>query len=454
MLAENKSEEIKKYENFKVSHGWLINVRKRAGIVPRAPTAVRVYPDDTADISMSFIRDIQNTIKDNNILPSNIINMDQVPRYFEGSQRKTLATKGAKRILLRKSTGHKRFTATLAITAASQILTPHVLFSKLKRIPKISASVDVDVNETGMWSVQIVRKWFTNTIFNRPATALYRQKTLVLMDSYGAHIKLLEDTEFADLLQRKNVSPSNGSLIENPYNENVIMFQIIVKIIPPGLTGLLQPLDVAVNRSFQSFYEQKFSEYAAENLSNGKDENRNETHRRLKIPSYGVVATWVAEWKEKFVFNVEKDPFKVCGYVHPDMYDPSTLHKPLYELIQSQMSIEDWESMFKDDVCELCDLFDGDDRKYYFPPETDNTLYDAIKFKFPNECTFLEGIRDQHVDDRDIEQIGLELDAVIEMFTVDKDLLISNKRIFNEIEPIADLKIIIGRMDDYYFIER
>lgn len=206
MLVEDPdNEELKKYEDFKVSHGWMVNVCKRAGVVSRSPTVIRVYPEDSADIAYNFIKSIQDIIRDQNVKPSNILNVDQVPRYFEGTQRKTLTTKGHKRVLLRKSASHKRFTATFTINAAGEILTPHVLFSKLKRPPKVPRGCIVEVNVTGMWSTQIVKNWFHNTIFVRPATALYREKVLVLMDSYGAHKKVLDDTEFADLLKRKNV---------------------------------------------------------------------------------------------------------------------------------------------------------------------------------------------------------------------------------------------------------
>lgn len=178
-------------------------------MVSRAPTNVRVFPDNSADIAYSFIQKVQKIIKEKEITRSNIINMDQVPRYFESTQRKTFALKGQKRILLRKSGGHKRFTATFAITSEGVLLPPHLLFSKLKRLPKVAKGCIVAVNQTGMWSVPLLKDWIKEVIFKRPSTALYRQETLLIFDSYGCHVKLTEDIEFMDLLQRKKVIAHN-----------------------------------------------------------------------------------------------------------------------------------------------------------------------------------------------------------------------------------------------------
>ncbi|KAK1940033.1 hypothetical protein P3T76_008356 [Phytophthora citrophthora] len=57
------------------------------------------------------------------IKTSNIVNMDQVPRYFETEPKTTIATRGLCEVLLKKGgTSHKRFTATFAITVAGVIL--------------------------------------------------------------------------------------------------------------------------------------------------------------------------------------------------------------------------------------------------------------------------------------------------------------------------------------------
>lgn len=64
----------------------------------------------------------------------NIINMDQVPQYFENEINSTISVRGTREIFLKKTTSsHKRFTSTPFINATRQILVTHLLFSNLKK---------------------------------------------------------------------------------------------------------------------------------------------------------------------------------------------------------------------------------------------------------------------------------------------------------------------------------
>ena len=240
-----------KLEKFKSSYGWLSNVLRRAGIVTRCSTAVRVYPDNAGDIAYTFMSEVQALIKEHNIQKQNVINMDQVPRYFEGHQRKTFSDKASKRVLLRKSSGHKRFTATFAINGLGELLPPHLLFSKLKRKPKVGPRCLVDVNVTGMWAGNILKEWLNEVILKRPATAMYRQPTLLIMDSYTVHKKLLTDKAYMDLLERKNVRFVSlfvvyiySTFLKNCYLFNLITSHLCV------VTGIHQNNTARYDRSF------------------------------------------------------------------------------------------------------------------------------------------------------------------------------------------------------------
>lgn len=67
----------------------------------------------------------------------NILNFDQVPRYFDRSTSRTITGRGSKSAKLRKfASSHKRFTFTPIISLAGKVFAIHLLFSKLLRIPK------------------------------------------------------------------------------------------------------------------------------------------------------------------------------------------------------------------------------------------------------------------------------------------------------------------------------
>ena len=101
-------------------------------------------------------------------MPCNIINMDQVPRYFEVEPTSTITTKGSREVLLRKGgTSHKRLTATFTVQSDGKLLTPHVLFSKLKNKPVCENGILVDVNKTGMWSDTIFLQHAKDVVYCR-----------------------------------------------------------------------------------------------------------------------------------------------------------------------------------------------------------------------------------------------------------------------------------------------
>ncbi|EGZ06402.1 hypothetical protein PHYSODRAFT_447909, partial [Phytophthora sojae] len=98
---------------FEASSGWLARFKARRNLVSRRQTTSRSLPADAPDVCRLFIRSVHHLIAKHGIQPKNIINMDQVPRYFETEPKTTITTRGSREVLLRKGgSSHKRFTAT------------------------------------------------------------------------------------------------------------------------------------------------------------------------------------------------------------------------------------------------------------------------------------------------------------------------------------------------------
>lgn len=95
-----------------------------------------------------------------------------------------------------------------------------------------------DVNDTRMFNDNILWRFIEASILSRKETTFYREPFLLILDAYGCHMKLVDSKRL------------------NAYN----IFPVIVL---DHLTGIIQPLDVGVNRSFQQSYAKKYDAYIA-----------------------------------------------------------------------------------------------------------------------------------------------------------------------------------------------
>lgn len=182
-------------------------------------------------------------IAQHGIKPENIVNLDQVPRYFEVENNATITLRGTREVFTKKaSTSPKRFTFTPVITAGGTFLAVHLLFANLKNRPAVDPRCVVDVNKTGMCNDAVLKRIVEDFIIKNCQT-VFNEPTLILLDSYDTHVKFVGTN--AQRYARKNV---------------------YFMLIPPCMTGLLQPLDVAINRSFQQYYGDKYSEYISDTL--------------------------------------------------------------------------------------------------------------------------------------------------------------------------------------------
>ena len=154
-----------------------------------------------------------------------IANADQTPLTFDIPFTQTMAHKGEKSITL-KSTGNEktRFTVMLGAYGDGTKIPPDIIF-KQKTLPKNvtwPAGVIVRQQDKGWMDERLTKDWLRQVWCRGPT----QQRRMLVLDAFRCHrmpcIKAILDDNATDLV-----------------------------IIPGGMTGQLQVMDVSCNRSFK-----------------------------------------------------------------------------------------------------------------------------------------------------------------------------------------------------------
>ena len=154
-------------------------------------------------------------------------NMDETPLWFDLSSNSTIDHKGIKTVNIR-TMGHEvsSFTVILAcMTDGTKLLA--VCIFKLKNIlkEKFLYGIHIRANEKG-WVNEQEMLWWIETVWTS-RNPFGNSRSMLVLDSFHGHI----------------VDSVKNRLVEKNTN---------IAVIPDGYTSKLQPLDVAINKSFKS----------------------------------------------------------------------------------------------------------------------------------------------------------------------------------------------------------
>lgn len=153
-------------------------------------------------------------------------NMDEVPMSFDLPTNVTIDDCGTNTVSLRTS-GYEKSNYTVVLTCmADGAKLPPVIIFKLVNVPRqtFPAGVIIRANPSG-WMNSNEMLWWIENVWNRRGRT--DPRSLLVLDSFKGHI---EDTVKRRFFEK---------------NTNLA-------VIPGGCTSKLQPLDVAVNKSFKA----------------------------------------------------------------------------------------------------------------------------------------------------------------------------------------------------------
>uniref|UniRef100_A0A147BLR1 Putative pogo transposable element n=1 Tax=Ixodes ricinus TaxID=34613 RepID=A0A147BLR1_IXORI len=252
-------------QDFRASNGWATRFMRRNGLsLRRRTTLCQRLPEAYEDKIVDFHRFVIRIRQQNNFLLSQIGNADQTPLNFDMPSNTTLEQKGARTVHVRTTGAEKqRCTVMLAVTADGRKLPPYVIF-KRKTLPKgkFPPGVHIRVQEKGWMSADLMVDWLKTVWGRRPGALLF--PSLLVLDSFRGHL----------------VEPVRAKLRE---------LRTDLAVIPGGLTSVLQPLDVSLNKPFKDNVRRLYAEWMAEGQHDLTPAGK------IRRPSVEQLCSWIAE---------------------------------------------------------------------------------------------------------------------------------------------------------------
>jgi DDE superfamily endonuclease/Tc5 transposase DNA-binding domain/Brinker DNA-binding domain len=213
----------------KWSDKWLDGFMYRHNLSNRRRTTIaQKLPDDLEEAQHEFLSFILYRRIQFDYPQALIGNMDETPMWFDMPNTTTIDKTGARTISI-QTCGHEKshFTVVLSCLADGTKLPPLIIF-KLVNIPRqtFPNGIMVRANREG-WMNTDEMLWWIENIWTRRALLSKNPRSLLVLDSFRGHL--------TDPVKRR-------------FNEN----NTNMAVIPGGLTSKVQPLDVAINKSFKS----------------------------------------------------------------------------------------------------------------------------------------------------------------------------------------------------------
>ena len=252
---------MNKNPSFKASTGRYRHWKKRHGVSTCYKTSLAQRLPKNAEIKVTNFHHfvIQQRQKHSCSL-HNIINMDETPVRFDMPGKKTLALQGSRTVPIATIGVDKEcFTVVLAVRGDGEKMDPVVIFKGVQmpkdlRVPK---DIVVQIQEKGWMDEESCKLWIKDI-------KTCGECTLLVWDSFRGHL-----TDGVKSYAKK--------------------CKIDQAVIPGGLTGILQPLDVVINKPFKDRLRQLWQDW----MINGKHQFK--ASGKQKKPTKNQVLQWTEQ---------------------------------------------------------------------------------------------------------------------------------------------------------------
>lgn len=290
-LVRLKALELAKDEKYNITEGqfkagnhWCQRFMKRNALSLRQKTTLaQRLPADYEEKIVRFHRFIIDRRKEHSYPLHLIANMDETPLTFDMPPNRTINNMGEKTIKIRTTGNEKnRVTVVLACCGDGSKIKPMVIF-KRKTIPKINNQhgVVVSAQQKGWMDSEQIKVWIQKA-WRRRLDGLGMRKSLLVYDAFEAHVT---DTVKA-AFKRENTD---------------------LAVIPGGLTSILQPLNVSLNKPFKDGVKKRWIQWMADGI------HEFTATGRQKKPSEELICLWISQAWNDIPAEMIMASFLKCG---------------------------------------------------------------------------------------------------------------------------------------------
>ena len=306
-----KAEALRTFDDprFVASTGWFAKFRKRWRITQRVATPI------IQKLSDSYTTELQKYLERLRRLRFDVevtkrrklisANMDETCMQFDMSNGTTYDFIGRKEINVKSSNGRRAtFTLMLTVFDDGSKMPPLFIFKSRYHIPqalkqKYGKRALLYSNTNGWNTEAIMFEWCNNFWSNLRKDE--NQDLLLVMDKFSVHCK----------------DSITSTIKKTSY----------IEIIPPGCTGLAQPLDTHINKSLKTRIRARFEAWFERHGQTASNATKSGV---LRAPPIDDVIQWALEAWEEIPREMIIRSFKHCGIsLAPDGSDLTLLNPKL-----------------------------------------------------------------------------------------------------------------------------
>jgi hypothetical protein len=261
---------------------------RKNNLVHRLATHTSQKPPEAAcEDARSYLKLVRPMLVGRTRDPKFTFNMDQTNQFYGSSPKSTIDVRGQRTVNMRTGANDShRCTVALTVTAAGNFLMPYIVYKGVeggtihkRELPNHPSGAIYTVQKKAWFDERVMLDWVYKVLAPYVRTAPPGVIPIIFLDSFKVHLL-----------------GSVANAIQN--------IGVQVEYIPAGCTGLVQPIDVGINKPYKSNMTKVYTGWLF-------DQNPNVP---ICAPKREDVSAWILQAVGGITENTVKNAWRKSGY--------------------------------------------------------------------------------------------------------------------------------------------